>query len=441
MKNIILKVGAVLSLSIILPASTVMAAGTNTDMIPGMGSNDSRPTDINESGLAVGNSPTKPGIFMGYQWQNGQLTSLDREGFTSDQDSFVEAVNDNGATAGTAVFPNSGNRYAYLKQPGKINEQIPIRAGMVNGYATSLNNQGTVVGYQQNYDNQTEAFAFKDGVLQNLPGLGGNYTVANDINEKGQIVGASSTPNYEQHAVIWENGNIRDLGALGGASRANAINEKGDIVGDSFVDVKAGSRPTLWKDGQITALNIFEEDYSYAYDINDYGYIIGANRVGIDFQGMYWKPGSTSPVKLLEDSTIRSNIPTAINNSGEVVGTARWVFKNGESESSVQNGFYSKIDIDIQAPSVRILSPSLTDKLKPNSDVAIKVDATDNKGVSKVEIYFNDTLICSVTGPEYSCSYTVPTPNREYTIKTIAYDHSGNSSTASQLFNAKKIKQ
>ena len=439
MKNKIFLGIAVLSLSLILPASSVLAAGTNTEMIPGMGSNDSRPTDINDSGTTVGNSPTKPGIFMGYQWYKGQLTSLDRNGLAYDQDSYVEGVNNNGGVTGTAIFPDSGNRSAYLKQLGKNYEKIPVKAGMINGYATSLNDNGTVVGYQQNYDNQTEAFSYKDGVLTNLPGLGGNYTVANDINEKNQIVGVSSTPDYVQHAVIWENGSIRDLGTLGGFSRANAINEKSEIVGDSYTDVKAGSRPTLWKNGQIIALNIFDDmDYSYAHDINDHGIVIGAGRVGITEKGMYWTPGSTSPNKLIEHENIDSNIPTAINNSGEIVGTARWVFRNGDSESSLQNGFYTKVDIDLQAPTVRIVSPTLVDKLKPNSKVEINVDATDNKGISKVEIYMNDNLVCSDTSREYSCSYTVPTPNHEYTIKAVAHDYSGNTTTVSQVLNPKK---
>ena len=50
----------------------------------------------------------------------------------------------------------------------------------------------------------------------NLGTLGGNYSHAQDINEKGQIVGISETLTGDRHAFLWQNGSMIDLGTLGG---------------------------------------------------------------------------------------------------------------------------------------------------------------------------------------------------------------------------------
>jgi probable HAF family extracellular repeat protein len=65
--------------------------------------------------------------------------------------------------------------------------------------------------------------------------LGGLYifgSVAEYINNKGQIVGYSVTSDMHYHAFLWQNGTMIDLGTLGGwDSKAYAINDNGWIVG------------------------------------------------------------------------------------------------------------------------------------------------------------------------------------------------------------------
>ncbi|HEY5730708.1 MAG TPA: hypothetical protein VIS72_11690, partial [Anaerolineales bacterium] len=47
--------------------------------------------------------------------------------------------------------------------------------------------------------------------------LGGDSSRAQDINERGQIVGESTNPSGDTHAFLWKNGVMIDLGTLGGS--------------------------------------------------------------------------------------------------------------------------------------------------------------------------------------------------------------------------------
>lgn len=92
----------------------------------------------------------------------------------------------------------------------------------------------------------SQAFVWQHGQLKDLRTLpGAHFSYAEGINDRGQIVGVSengrddpTTGNPEFHAVLWDNGRIRDLGTLGGPSSfAATVNDRGQIMGVSLNDV------------------------------------------------------------------------------------------------------------------------------------------------------------------------------------------------------------
>ena len=92
------------------------------------------------------------------------------------------------------------------------------------------------------------------GQSLDIGSLGGTDTQPNAINNSGEIVGFSTTPNTT-HAFLYA-GKMKDLGVLIGAvtSDANGINDEGDVVGQSsFAD--GNSRAFLYTDGVMEDLN------------------------------------------------------------------------------------------------------------------------------------------------------------------------------------------
>lgn len=78
--------------------------------------------------------------------------------------------------------------------------------------------------------------------------LGGEESIATDINDRGQVVGYSSIRpgEFTMHAFLWEDGEMQDLGTLGGPnSRASAVNNRGQVVGESLED-ESSERAVLW---------------------------------------------------------------------------------------------------------------------------------------------------------------------------------------------------
>jgi len=68
--------------------------------------------------------------------------------------------------------------------------------------------------------------------------LGGSDSQAHGINQRGQVVGVSTTSAGVGHAFLWEKGTMVDLGTLGGNfSQAMGINVQGLIVGGSETSI------------------------------------------------------------------------------------------------------------------------------------------------------------------------------------------------------------
>jgi probable HAF family extracellular repeat protein len=88
-------------------------------------------------------------------------------------------------------------------------------------------------------------------------GVGGDFSIAWDINNAGLVVGEwSSSSEHGSHAFVYKDGMAQDLGNLGGDSAyALSINDRGDIVGYG----KTGGGDTLhgfiYVDGKMVDLN------------------------------------------------------------------------------------------------------------------------------------------------------------------------------------------
>lgn len=197
--------------------------------------------------------------------------------------SYACCLNNKGQIVGSYSFKNEKHFFLWDPIKGLSCLDLPRDALPIK-----INDRGQIIGQLQSHGFFWEEAS---GILD-IGTLGGNWTNVKDINENGQIVGISSN-GLENHAFLWEKGEMEDLGALcselclhGTSSAALGINNDGLIVGYSNeVIIYKGKKLILppkavfWQNGQIQKLKIAgSENYhhSQAITVNDHKQIIYA---------------------------------------------------------------------------------------------------------------------------------------------------------------------
>jgi probable HAF family extracellular repeat protein len=170
--------------------------------------------------------------------------------------------------------------------------------------------------------------------------LGGQLSVANDINSAGQVVGISRSADGTNRAFLWENGVMTALGTLpGGISSdiATGINPGGQVVGNIPGSDVDDQRAFLWENGAMITLGALDGGtYTDARDINPAGRVVGMSYAsGGPFRAFLWDQGTMTSLGTLPGDI--SSFATAINPAGEIVGysvgedgrTSAFLWRNG----------------------------------------------------------------------------------------------------------------
>lgn len=123
--------------------------------------------------------------------------------------------------------------------------------------------------------------------MHDLGTLGGSFGTANAINRRGQVAGVSSIASEPYaclayfspgcHAFLWEDGRLKDLGTLGGSYAAGEeINNAGQISGASGIAGDKFFHAFFWKQSIMNDLGtIGNDNYSRAFGMNDKGQVVG----------------------------------------------------------------------------------------------------------------------------------------------------------------------
>ena len=158
--------------------------------------------------------------------------------------------------------------------------------------------------------------------MTDLGSLGGD-SIANGINDSGQIVGYSYLADQSTiHMAMWTTtGGIVDLGSLdpSGYSQGNAINSAGDIVGTG-TDANSRQVAFFWSSSTgYVSLGEIGQGYATGNDINDSDTIAGWVSTS---QGIVWRPSFPRPQYIGTLAGGSESIALGINNLGHITGGA-----------------------------------------------------------------------------------------------------------------------
>jgi len=239
--------------------------------------------DINDKSQIVGISYVSQdqGIYEhAFLWENETMHDLN---INTWQMSSASGINNSSQIVGVAVLKESGLHPVFWTENtiGEFNQIIGDFGG--------INNQGQLIGSYYLGGDRTHAFFAENNTLWNLGTLGGKDSIAQAINNEGQVIGYSYilSDDETQHPFLWDkNSGMQDLGFPVGCTTAVAcgINDLGQVVGyagnqkdDPYADPYCGF---LYENGNNLNLNTLIDPNSgwtlqTASDINNLGQITG----------------------------------------------------------------------------------------------------------------------------------------------------------------------
>jgi probable HAF family extracellular repeat protein len=271
-----------------------------------------------------------PGFPCATEWNHGKIIDL---GTVPGAIASVAHGNNNaGQVVGFSDIFGGTLPVATEWSHGKVID-LGVLPGSAESQANGINDRRTVVGVSDgNSFSRPVATEWRHGSVIDLgilPTPGFNSSTASAINNAGQVVGQSSCMSILCSGPIglateWSQGKIINLGGLAPPSQvdflqssvANGINDIGQVVGSSTIgvlNVGFTEIATEWSDGKVINLGgLPGSSDSVAQAINDAGQAVGYSVVGGVDIATEWSGGSIID--------LGPGVAEAINDAGQVVG-------------------------------------------------------------------------------------------------------------------------
>ena len=314
-------------------ASPASASGYKFTDLGTLGGDYSSASAINDSGQVVGYSNILTGATHATIWNGATPTDL---GTLGRYDSLAAGINDSGQVVGWSMRSVDGAWRATI-----WNGTTPTELGMLGGShgstAIAINDSGQVVGvsYFLGEPGFRHATIWNGTTPTDLGALGGVSGVTG-INNAGQVVGTVGNvyyhygyygqgPSADARATIWNGTTPTELGMVGGSvsSVANGINNSGQVVGYSYYS-GGGVNATIWNGTTPTYLEGVD---TYATGINDSGAVVGYARFDWRWHAFLWNDSTPTDLNsFLSVSEVNAGWylerAYGINNNGWIVGNA-----------------------------------------------------------------------------------------------------------------------
>ena len=217
--------------------SALPTLGGNNGQASAM-NNHGQITGFAENGIVDSTCPpnkTNNRIQLPVLWENGKAQALPT--LIGDTDGEANAINELGQAVGNTGTCGGATNHAVSWENGAASQLFDYGTFAL---AFGINNQGQIVGMVGSPDAPTfYAALWQNGAITNLHTLPGDFAaIASGINNHGQVVGSTLDSSFNwSHAFIWQDGVMTDLGTLFPSTAnllptmANQINERGQIVG------------------------------------------------------------------------------------------------------------------------------------------------------------------------------------------------------------------
>lgn len=236
--------------------------------------------DINNRGQVIG-STSMAGQTQAYVWSLARGTHL--LGVLPGQvHSNGESINDAGTAVGDSFNPDTGGGLSFIWDARRGMRVLDGSLGADRHGAKGINRVGQVAGASNLTTGATHAFRRdRNGEVLDLGTLpGGDYSFGLAINDRGTVVGVGSTAaTRNSEGFIWtDSSGMQFLKLDDLVEFPRAINNRNEVVG-----VLEGSytRAFLWTPAggvvDLGALTDSATDYAEAYDINEWGTVVGAS--------------------------------------------------------------------------------------------------------------------------------------------------------------------
>jgi probable HAF family extracellular repeat protein len=209
---------------------------------------------INNLGQMVGSSQQGPSDFSTHAvlWQNKDTPALDLGflgpgAYVNYSDAF--AINDLAHVVGESALGSLIR--GFLWRSGRMIDLGGLPS-QISSQAFAINNTGLIAGKSGYipvvwiYD---ESNPTSTPVIQPLPIPEGFFSAQpTDVNNRDDVAGYAGSPSIDAHAVLWRNGQAIDLGVWPGGhySMANGINDAGQIVGTGTVAADNLDHALMW---------------------------------------------------------------------------------------------------------------------------------------------------------------------------------------------------
>ena len=193
--------------------------------------------------------------------------------------------------------------------------------------ANAINNLGQVVGYCVLADYVIHSFLWQAGEeMVDLGVLGGNETVAHDINDLGQVTGIVRTVRHRDHfAFIWQDGTFQTLGIR--FASGYGINNAGVVAGADTFPEDNYTGPARFQDGQSVRLEHDRNQFGIATDINTIGDVVGY--VGSNNEQAYvWRADGMHVLPGLDGTSTAYGLNNKDQTVG-YVGICTWMEQDG----------------------------------------------------------------------------------------------------------------